>query len=85
MNPKKYRITFTEAGLRDVRRLDPAVERRIRGKIARLAEGLTGDVKRLRDFSPRYRLRVGDWRVLFNIEEDSVVIHHVSDRSDAYE
>mgnify|MGYP003860405727 CR=1 FL=1 len=68
-----------------MRKLAPAVERRVTGKIARLADDLSGDVKRLRNFAPRYRLRVGDWRVLFDIEGDSVVIHHVSHRSEAYQ
>ena len=61
------------------------MERRVSGKIAGLADGLQGDVKRLRNFAPRYRLRVGDWRVLLDIEGDCVVVHHVSHRSEAYE
>jgi len=81
----RYQITFTVSAMRDIRKLAPDVEKRISAKIGRLADGLTGDVKRLRNFAPRYRLRVGDWRVLFNIEGDSVVIHHVSHRSQAYE
>jgi mRNA interferase RelE/StbE len=81
----KYRITFSQAAVRDMGKLAPAIERRINGKIARLADGLAGDVKRLRNFAPRYRLRVGDWRVLFDIEGDSIAIHHVSHRSEAYE
>ena len=85
MNRMQYRITFSQAAVRDVGKLAPAVERRVTDKIARLADGLAGDVKRLRNFAPRYRPRVGDWRVLFDIEGDSVVIHPVSHRSEAYE
>ena len=81
----RYRIAFSKAAVRDMQRLAPPVERRISGKIAGLAEDLHGDVKRLRNFAPRYRLRVGDWRVLFDIEGDCVVVHHVSHRSEAYD
>jgi mRNA-degrading endonuclease RelE of RelBE toxin-antitoxin system len=35
---------------------------------------LAGDVKRLTNMSPSYRRRVGDWRVLFEIERDMIVV-----------
>lgn len=55
------------------------------GKINRLADGLAGDVKRLTNYSPEYRLRVGDWCVLFNIvDADTVSIERISHLSDAY-
>jgi len=41
-------------------------------------------VKRLTNYSPEYRLRVGDWRVLFNVAGDTISIERISHRSDAY-
>lgn len=64
--------------------MSPDVSRRIRLKINRLADDLAGDVKRLTNYSPEYRLRVGDWRVLFNVDGDLISIEQVSHRSDAY-
>jgi mRNA interferase RelE/StbE len=81
----QYEIEYSAEARRDLRKMSPEIARRVIGKIDRLADGLTGDVKRLRQFSPSYRLRVGDWRVLFEIEADRIVIHHVSHRSSAYE
>lgn len=81
----RYGIEYGEGAQRDLKRLSPEVARRIMRKIERLADGLSGDVKKLRHFSPGYRLRVGDWRVLFDIEVDRIVIQHVSHRSAAYE
>ena len=49
-----------------------------------LGDDLAGDVKRLTNYSPEYRLRVGDWRVLFNVDRDTVSIERISHRSDAY-
>jgi mRNA interferase RelE/StbE len=46
---------------------------------------LAGDVKRLVRFTPGLRLRVGDWRVLFSIENDIIVVWRVVHRSAAYE
>ena len=41
-------------------------------------------MKRLTNYTPEYRLRVGDYLVLFEIEEDVLVISRVKDRKDAY-
>ena len=68
-----------------LRALSPDIARRVTGKIARLSNDLAGDVKRLTKLSPSYRLRVGDWRVLFEIEGDMIVVHDVKHRSKAYE
>lgn len=80
-----YRIDYLGQALRDLRKLDPQVARRIVLKIDELTDDLQGDVKRLTDYQPRYRLRVGDWRVLFDIETDVVVIHRVIHRGKAYD
>ena len=40
---------------------------RIMSKIEKLEDDLVGDVKRLTNFTPEYRLRVGDYRVLFEL------------------
>jgi mRNA interferase RelE/StbE len=59
--------------------------RRILGKLILLEVDLGGDVTRLTEFRPEYRLRVGDYRVLFDLEGDSVVVRRVLHRSKAYE
>ena len=43
-----------------------------------------GDVKRLTSFTPEYRLRYGDWRVLFEVEEDRIIIYRIMHRKDVY-
>jgi mRNA interferase RelE/StbE len=49
-----------------------------------LENNLAGDVKCLTNFTPEYRLRVGDYRVLFEIEGDRVIISRIKHRSHAY-
>ena len=53
-------------------------------KAEALAKDLAGDVKRLTNFTPEYRLRVGNYRVLFELEEANVVIYRVRHRREAY-
>jgi mRNA interferase RelE/StbE len=64
----KYEIEFRPRALKDLRKLPLLEQRRIVLKIAALADDLAGDVKKLTDFTPEYRLRIGDYRVLFDIE-----------------
>jgi mRNA interferase RelE/StbE len=81
----QYEVFYNSETKRDLRRLSPEVARRIIAKIETLSLDLSGNVKRLKNISPQYRLRVGDWRVLFEVEGKKIVIYHVSHRSVAYE
>jgi len=45
---------------------------------------VAGDVKRLTNFTPEYRLRVGDYRVLFEIEDGTIIVYRVRHRREAY-
>ena len=64
--------------------IDRSDGRRIIEKIRVLRNDLTGNVKRLTNFTPEYRLRVGSYRVLFEVEGEKVVIYRVRHRKDAY-
>ena len=59
---------------KDLRGISKRDGERIAKAIMGLRSDLAGDVKRLTNFTPEYRLRVGDWRVLFEVESDRIVI-----------
>lgn len=80
-----YNVYFLDDAKRSLKRLSPDVSRKILNKIERLRHDLNGDVKRLKHFVPNYRLRVGDWRVLFELVADEIIIHEVKHRSEAYD
>jgi mRNA interferase RelE/StbE len=79
-----YRVEFKPRAAKDLDALDRAAARRILEKVRGLENDLAGDVKRLTNFTPEYRLRVGDYRVLFEVEGDRVIIYRVKHRSRAY-
>ena len=59
-----YDIEFKPRAMKDLKAL-PARERaRIVAKVEGLQNDLAGDVKRLTNFTPEFRLRVGDYRVI---------------------
>jgi mRNA interferase RelE/StbE len=79
-----YRIIFTPRALKDLKKLPPNIRARIVSRIEALGDNLKGDVKRLRHHQPEYRLRVGVYRVLFELESGTVTIYRVQHRKDAY-
>jgi mRNA interferase RelE/StbE len=81
----RYTIEFRPKALRDIKRLSADIARRIEQKLELLSNDMAGDVKRLVNFTPGYRLRVGDYRVLFQPEGSRLVVHRIVHRSEAYE
>ena len=79
-----YTIRFGSRALKDLRKLDKQISGRILNRSDGWANDLSGDVKRLTDHTPQYRLRVGDFRVLFDIDEETVQIQRVLNRREAY-
>ncbi|MEG4571343.1 type II toxin-antitoxin system RelE/ParE family toxin [Microcoleus sp. N3A4] len=79
-----YQVEFKPKAIEDLQSLPAEVQSRVLTKIELMQNNLTGDVKRLTNYTPEYRLRVGDYRVLFEIEEDVLVIYRVKHRKDAY-
>ena len=47
---------------------------RIANALETLSDHLSGDVKRLTNYSPEYRLRIGNYRVLFEIENPDLIM-----------
>ena len=80
-----YRIDWLDDAKDDVRRLDRATALRVFDGILHYSRTGAGDVSALHgDLAGTFRLRLGDYRVLF-IPEDSVMrIFGVRHRSEAY-
>ena len=80
----RYRIEFKPRALRDLRAFSTEETTRVLKRLAVLEIDLKGDVKKLTSFTPEYRLRVGPLRVLFEIEESTVVIYCILHRREVY-
>jgi mRNA interferase RelE/StbE len=83
-DPIAYDVQFKPRAVRDLDALPLEVQRRILGKISAIKTNLHGDVKRLTGFTPEYRLRVGDYRVLFELTGRTIIVYRVRRRSEAY-
>ncbi len=85
MQPTRYRIEFADSIPEDLRALPKKVADQILRKIARLENGLHGNIKRLQNSDIGYRLRMGDHRILFDVERDVIVIQKIGNRKDVYD
>ena len=77
---------FTPPARRDLKRLDPPVQRRILDALDRfVADPRAGDSRKLD--AVQWRLRVGDWRVRFSFDDERqvIVVLRVLPRGRAYD
>jgi mRNA-degrading endonuclease RelE of RelBE toxin-antitoxin system len=78
-------IEWTEMALDDMAGLDKGIARRVKQSVERFAETGAGNVKRLQGIDPpEFRLRVGDYRVRFHQDDDTMRILRVRNRREAY-
>ena len=83
----RYKIELRPAAARALRKLDPQVARRIQAAIALLAEDPRPPASRPLRGRPAWRVRVGDYRIIYTIEDDVllVVVVTLGHRRDIYE
>lgn len=80
----KYDIQFKPKSVKDIESLPSRIQARVLVRIEEMSNDLKGDVRRLTNFTPEYRLRVGDYRVLFEIEGKTIIIYRIRHRREAY-
>lgn len=88
MGLKRYRIELRPHAARSLRKLDPQVQQRFRGAITLLAENPHPPNSRPLRGRPAFRLRVGDYRIIYTVEDDVLLVvvvrlghrRHVYDR-----
>ncbi|MCM3778518.1 type II toxin-antitoxin system RelE family toxin [Microbacterium hydrocarbonoxydans] len=70
-----YRVEFTTAAAKEIRQLDPPVRRRVLAGISEFErDPRPPGVRKLADFDNAWRVRVGDYRVLYEVVDDEVLV-----------
>jgi mRNA interferase RelE/StbE len=71
----RYSLEFTTSALREFRALDAQLQRRITARITSLCEDpFPSGIKKLQGQGEHFRLRVGDYRVVYRVDGNRVVI-----------
>ncbi|MCC6453457.1 MAG: type II toxin-antitoxin system RelE/ParE family toxin [Caldilineaceae bacterium] len=84
-----YTLIIEKAALKALKKLPANLKQRIANKLSELAtDPLTEhlDIKALAGRENEYRLRVGDWRVIYELHHDRLVIRvlTITSRGGAY-
>ena len=74
-------VVFSKGAAKVLSRLDAPAKQRIKQGIQGIPNG---DIKPLRGAQGIYRLRVGDWRILFSTTNDEIYIRDIGPRGDVY-
>ena len=82
----RYSLEFTASASREFRDLDRQFQRRITEKITALCDDPFPSGKKLKAQADHFRIRVGDYRVIYRIDAKRVVIVivRVGRRKDVY-
>lgn len=83
----QYRFVFTKSAAKDIAALDTPVRKRLHAKLLHFStvEDIFDVAKRLTDTGiGSYRLRVGNYRIIFDVDGDAIVVLRVQHRSEVY-
>lgn len=79
-----FNIEWKENAIRELNKLEPIIARRIFSKIEKLKiNPYVEDIRRLKGEN-YFRFRVGDYRIIFEIYNDTIIILKVGHRKNIY-
>lgn len=74
-------IQITKTAIKTIKKLDTVTRERILNGIKQLP---FGDVKKLQGYSDFYRLRIGNYRILYTSDGNNIIVSDVLPRGEAY-
>ncbi len=84
----RYDVNITRKALRELNKLDPHARDRVLEALTILRDyGFTSrlDIKKLRGYKNYYRIRVGKYRILFELDKPrKIIVYAILPRKEAY-
>ncbi len=74
-------IEYSKKAIKYINSADKPTKKRLKESIEKIP---LGDIKKLQGIEDGYRLRVGDLRVLFSMEDNIIYIDNIIPRGQAY-
>jgi mRNA interferase RelE/StbE len=85
---EEFKVLLERRAVKQLRSLDPRSSARISSALEALREGFSArlDIKKLKGMTNRYRVRVGDYRVLFEFGTNrEIIVFAILPRKKAYD
>ncbi len=80
-----YKIIFTESALKDINKLENHIKQQIGIKLKSYCEAPYNFARKLSNFKiGTYRFRIGDYRVIFDVDIQNLVILRIGHRKEIY-
>jgi mRNA interferase RelE/StbE len=80
-----FKLVYTKRAVKDIQSLDNNVRKRIGRALIRYREDPMKKAEKLTDFAfGTYKFRIGDYRIIFDIEDKDIVILRVGHRREIY-
>jgi len=79
------KIEIRKSAVKDLKQISEPYKSKLHAKILDLKYfPNVPNIKKLTNFEPAYRMRVGNYRILFDVTDDAVIIGRVLHRQKSY-
>ena len=81
-----YQLLYTKSAFNDVKKLDTITQKRIKKKIEEYSLNPILNAKKLINATiGEYRWRVGNYRIVFDIDKNKIIILRIGHRKEIYQ
>jgi len=79
------KVIIAKSAIKDFKKINEPYKSTIKEKIKTLENFPdTQQIKQLKNHNPKYRLRVGDYRILFDVTEGEIRVARIRHRKESY-
>ncbi len=82
-----YQLSFSSEAVKDIQKLDTVIKKRLKKKFTEITEkdDIKKIAKQLVNFDAgQYRLRIGDYRIIFDLTGTTIFVLRVRHRREVY-
>jgi len=81
-----YELLYTQRAVKDIKKLDPVVRKHLKQALEKFQQRPFFYAKKLTSLKiGQYRWRIGNYRIVFDIDKEKLIIFRVGHRREIYE
>ena len=79
-----YHLSFSKRAKKEFDKLEGFVKIRVAKQLRKLSNGEKLDIKKVKGTISDYRLRIGNYRIIFQLEDKDIVVTKIGLRKNIY-